>query len=45
MSDAYQRHADERSLAEARVGIEYNFNRPEWNGQTSTLHDPFTLDL
>jgi len=40
MSGAYKAYAEERGLGEARARIEHHLGRPEWQGQTLTLHDP-----
>ena len=40
MSEAYRAYAEERGFGDARAHIDYHLNRPEWNDQTVTLHNP-----
>ena len=40
MSEAYKTYAEHRGFGDARAYIEHNLNRPDWEGQTLTLHDP-----
>jgi arylsulfatase A-like enzyme len=40
MDEVYRAYADRFGHPDARARIEHSVNRPDWEGQTLTLHDP-----